>query len=122
MTSGNIQAKDIPEQALLDLIDRFYNMPRLFRRPTYEGVSIKVTYSNGAHLSELGRYWDNVPVKVIAVKLDKLEKLGKIHELSSNCWVVVHESELPIHRWFNKYTESWVEVPMTHKEYRQYRR
>jgi hypothetical protein len=116
-----IQAKHIPEQALIDLIDRLYNVPRLFYRLNYNGVDLGVSYSNAAHFSDICKAWDNIPPKVIATKLQKLEEAGKIMEGGSNCYRVVHKHELPIHRWFNKYTESWVEVPMTHKEYRQYR-
>jgi len=118
MTSGKIQTKHIPDKALIDLVDRLWNIPRisitLYGQP-------EVRYSNGAHLNVICKVWDNIPPKVILNKLKKLEERGLIAEGGTNSYTVVHESDLPVYRWFSPYTESWQERPMSHREYRAYR-
>jgi hypothetical protein len=107
MTSSYIQAKHIPEQALIDLIDRLFNMPRLSM--VVKDGKADVMYSNGAHISDIGRCWDNVPLKVIQVKLTKLEKAGKIEELGSNCYVVVHKDDYDTVRMFDTVSGTFVD-------------
>lgn len=101
-----IQAKDIPEKALIDLIDRLYNIPRL---SGYVG-EIRVTYSAGAYLSDILKFWDNIPPKVILAKLRKLEERGKIDGCACGCignFTVVHEDEMITEHYFEEATREW---------------
>lgn len=104
-----LQCKDIPDQALIDLVDRLYNVPRLVQMPPYDSVSLKVTYTNAAHVNDICKAWENIPEKLIIAKLRKLEEAGKLEELGSNCYTVVHPSDMGTWQFFDPTTGTWVD-------------
>lgn len=116
-----IQAKHIPEKALIDLIDRLYNTPELSLVLDDDGM-VKTRYSASASFKNICKLWDNIPPKVIWTKLQKLEERGLIRSSgpSSSHFVVVHESELPVRVHFDEDLGRRVVIPLTHKQARDW--
>lgn len=104
--TGKIQTKDIPDQAMIDLIDRLYNVPRVHQRTTYgDTVSVGVVYSSSATLGDIYKMWDNIPPKVILAKLKKLIDKNKIDGCACGChgrFTVIHEGEVPIELYWDE--------------------
>lgn len=101
MTSGKIQAKDIPDKALIDLIDRLWNAPRAYLDAAGELV---VFYPTAASIFDICKQWDAIPVKVIQTKLKSLKKRNLIDGCVCGCrgdFTVVHETDLPLYRIYD---------------------
>ena len=98
MTTGKIQAKDIPDQALIDLIDRLWNAPRAYVEPSGK---LTVFYPTAASIFDICKQWDAIPAKVIQTKLKSLKKRHLIDGCCCGCrgdFTVVHETDLPLYR------------------------
>jgi hypothetical protein len=117
--SQGFQTRHIPDQAMIDLVDRLYNVPRIYG--VRDGETI-MDYSASASFSTICKVWDNIPPKVILSKLRKLEARGLVygHGPSGSHFTVIHEHDLPVHRWFDRINEKWRERRMTHREYKAY--
>ncbi len=81
MTAGKIQVKDIPDQAMIDLVDRLWNAPRAYM----EGDNLVVFYPNGASTFDILKMWDSIPPKVIMAKLKKLVAANKLDGCTCGC-------------------------------------
>jgi hypothetical protein len=90
------QRKDIPAKALIDLVDRLYNIPRFW------GVAAgfpQLRYSTGASLREICEFWSDIPPKVLQAKLKQLIDQNFLDGCACGCSsriTVIHETDLPI--------------------------
>jgi len=115
-----MQAKDIPDQAMIDLVDRLYNMPRLFTKMVYVGTEWGVIYSSSVLLSDICKVWDNVPPKVIRAKLQKLIERKLIDGCACGCvggFTVIHQTDLPKFRIFDADRNEWIMSPTPRVNY-----
>lgn len=116
-----IQAKDIPAKALIDLVDRLWNAPVVRITP----VDVDVYYPNGVSFQNICKYWDTIPPKVIQAKLKKLIDSNFLDGCYCGCSTgirVIHETDLPIARWFDKATEQWKERRIDRRYYHTFDR
>lgn len=87
-----MQAKDIPDDYLIELVRRLSNgFPRVYRNMSYwdipEGIETGTGayYANTAFMSDILAIWSTVPPKVIRAKLDTLIKRGKLTGCTCGC-------------------------------------
>lgn len=107
MTTGKIQAKDIPDKALIDLVDKLWNIPNA--RVTLTG-EVYIHYSSGAKLSDICKVWDTIPVKVIQLKLKKLVDRKLLDGCPCGCsgnFTVVHDRSVIAQRVFDFDKDVW---------------
>lgn len=83
----NIQAKDIPDQVMIDLVDRLSTTPRAYMDSAGNLFSGKIVtfYPTAASIFDICKLWDTVPPKVIKEKLRKLIDKGAIDGCACGC-------------------------------------
>ena len=111
-----IQVKHIPDKALIDLVDKLWNAPTT----RVVGGYVEVHYPYGVTLANICKYWDTIPPKVIQAKLKKLIEKNFLDGCHCGCSTgirVIHESDLPIIRWFDPILGEWKERRIDRRYY-----
>lgn len=106
MTSGKLQVKDIPDKEMIDLVDRLWNVPRVYE----VNGKLEFFYANGASIFDICKVWDAIPQKLILAKLKKLIEQKKIDGCACGCrgeFTVIREGEILVEMYWDEFTESF---------------